>query len=249
MALPHLRAATAAAVTVLLGLTACTGTTGGTDEGGGGGDGGDGEAVELRYLIEEQEDADALALIEGRLDEFEAQNEGITVNLQTAPIDSMRSVLQTQLRSGEGPDVFRWGSGPSFGGALIEAGLVMDLTDAYEQNGWEVYDFAKEQVTVDGKVYAIPGEPETIGVFYNKEVLDNLGIAEPTSLAELDQAAAAAKAAGFVPFAVSDQEGWQGGHLLSMALSSRIGSERVQALIAAGALGRKAGRGFYTYDG
>jgi raffinose/stachyose/melibiose transport system substrate-binding protein len=224
--------AAAATTTALLTLAACTGTTGSPDDADGGDGASDGGPVEIRYLIEEQEDADALALIEGRLDEFEAQNDGVTVNLQTAPIDSMRSVLQTQLRSGEGPDVFRWGSGPSFGGALIEAGLVMDLTEAYEENGWEVYDFAKEQVTVDGKIYGIPGEPETIGVFYNKDVFDNLGIAEPTTLEELDQAAAAAKEAGFVPFAVSNQEGWQGGHLLSMALSSRIGSDRLQALIA-----------------
>ena len=215
----------------LLGLTACTGTTAEPDADGGAATG-DGEPVTLRYLIEEQEDADALALLEGRMDEFEAANEGITIDLQQAPLDSMRSVLQTQLRSGEGPDVFRWGSGPSFGGALAEAGLLMDLTEAYEDNGWEVYEFAKEQVTVDGKVYGIPGEMETIGVFYNKEVFDNLGLDEPTTLAELDAAAAAAKDAGFVPFAVSDQEGWQGGHLLSMALSSRIGSERVNALIA-----------------
>ena len=78
--------------------------------------------AELRYLIEEQEDAAAFQLWEDRMDEFEAANEGITIELQQAPIDSMRSVLQTQLRSGEGPDVFRWGSGPSFGGALAEAG-------------------------------------------------------------------------------------------------------------------------------
>ena len=144
----------------------------------------------------------------------------------------MRSVLQTQLRSGEGPDVFRWGAGPSFGGALAEAGLLLDLTEAYEENGWDVYESAKEQVTVDGKIYGIPGEGETIGVFYNKDVFDNLGLAEPTNLQDLGQAAGAAKDAGFVPFAVSDQEGWQGGHLLSMALSSRVGSERVNALIA-----------------
>ena len=221
----------AGAALALLALAACTGTTGGTDDGAPD-DAADGGAVTLRYLVEEQEDAAALDLLRGRMDEFEAAHEGITIDLQTAPVDSMRSVLQTQLRSGEGPDVFRWGAGPSFGGALAEAGLLLDLTDAYEENDWQVYDFAKEQVTVDGKVYGIPGEPETIGVFYNQEIFDNLGIAEPTTLAELDAAAAAVKEAGFVPFAVNDQEGWQGGHLLSMALSSRVGSDRMNALIA-----------------
>jgi hypothetical protein len=53
----------------------------------------------------------------------------------------------------------------------LEAGMVYDLTDAYAENDWQVYDFAKEQVTVDGKIYGIPGEMETIGVYYNKKDL------------------------------------------------------------------------------
>jgi maltose-binding protein MalE len=76
----------------------------------------------------------------------------------------MRTVLQTQLRSGEGPDVFNWGSGPGYAGALAEAGLLYDLTDAYEEYGWPIYDFAKERVTFDGKTVGVPGEMETIGL-------------------------------------------------------------------------------------
>ena len=33
-------------------------------------------------------------------------------------------MLQTQLRSGEGPDVFSYDTGPGFAGALAKAGLV-----------------------------------------------------------------------------------------------------------------------------
>src|SRR3712207_4852827 len=97
----------------------------------------------------------------------------------------MRTVLQTQLRSEEGPDVFNWGSGPGIGGALADAGLLYDLTDAYEENGWEVYDFAKERVTYDGKVYGIPGEMETVGLYYNTQVFTDLGIDPPRTLDDL----------------------------------------------------------------
>ena len=83
----------------------------------------------LRWLIEEPEDAEALQALEDHVADFEEES-GHTIDLQTLPFDNMRTVLQTQLRSGEGPDVFNWGSGPSFGGALAEAGLVQDVTAA-----------------------------------------------------------------------------------------------------------------------
>ena len=222
----------AAALALLLSVSACTGTTN-TPEGSptGPAGGSEGDAVTLRYLIEELEDATAKDLLRGRLDVFETENPGIKVQLDSMPFDTMRTVLQTQLRSGDAPDVFNWGSGPSFGGALAEAGLLYDLTDAYEEHGWEVYDFAKERVTHDGMLYGVPGEMETIGVFYNKDLFAELGIEEPTDLEGLTAAAEAVKAAGLIPLAVSDQEGWQGGHLLSIALSSRIGSDGMAELI------------------
>ncbi|MFC3687588.1 ABC transporter substrate-binding protein [Aquipuribacter hungaricus] len=221
-------ATTGTTLALVLGLAACTGVpAGGGEEGEAAGDG-----TTVRYLVEELEDATAQDLLRTRLDVFEEENPGITVELETLPFDTMRTVLQTQLRSGDAPDVFNWGSGPSFGGALAEAGLVMDLGPAYEENGWEIYDFAKERVTQDGVVYGIPGEMETIGVYYNKDLFAELGIEEPTDLAGLEAAAQTVKDAGLIPFAVSDQEGWQGGHLLSMALSSRVGAEQMQQLVS-----------------
>ena len=161
--------------------TACTGQTAssGEDEAGGAGT--------LQYLIEQLEDAESLSRLEDHLAEFE-QSSGIDVEVQQLDVDTMRTVLQTQLRSEEGPDVFNWGSGPGIGGALAEAGLLYDLTDAYEENGWEVYDFAKERVTYDGKVYGVPGELETIGVFYNKDKFAELGLEEPQNLDDLEAA-------------------------------------------------------------
>lgn len=187
--------------------------------------------VTLRYLVEQPEDPAVLERLDAHIDEFEAANAGITVDLEAQPFDTLRTVLQTQLRSGEGPDVFSWGSGPAHGGALAEAGLLYDLTAAYEEHGWPVYDFAKERVTFGGKTYGVPGEMETIGLFYNKDLFTELGIAPPQNLAELDAAAQAVLDAGKIPMAVSDQEGWQGFHLLSIALSSEVGSDGMEALL------------------
>jgi raffinose/stachyose/melibiose transport system substrate-binding protein len=207
-------------------LTAgCTGTTS-SDSGGG-----DGDAQSIKWLIEEPEDAEALSALEDHVATFTDET-GIEVEIDTLPFDTMRTVLQTQLRSGEGPDVFNWGSGPGFGGALSEAGLLADMTDAYEENGWEVYDFAKERVTdAEGRIYGVPGEMETIGVFYNKDVFSELGLEEPQSLEDLEASAAAIKDAGMVPFAAPDKEGWEGGHYLSMAIASDVGADEMLSII------------------
>ena len=212
---------------VVLGLSACTGG----QVGGSSAPTDDAEANAIRYLVEQPEDPSDLDPLRAHLKTYEQANPGTTVKLEAMPSENMRTVLQTQLRSGEGPDVFSWGSGPGYAGALAKAGLLFDLTPAYEQYQWPVYDFAKQRVTFDGKIVGIPGEMETIGLFYNKDMFAEMGLEQPTNLGELNTAAQKIKDAGTTPIAAADQEGWPGGHMLSMALGSRIGSQGVDALI------------------
>jgi raffinose/stachyose/melibiose transport system substrate-binding protein len=214
---------------VLLATSACLVATACTGGAPGGSSDSDSHSKVLKYLIEEPEDATALKELKAHIRDFETSS-GIKVQVTTLPFDTMRTVLQTQLRSGDGPDVFSWGSGPSFGGALAKAGLLYDLSDAYAKYHWKVFDFAKQRVTYGGKVYGVPGELETVGVFYNKRIFKSLGIAQPKSVEDLIAASQKIKAAGKVPMAVGDKEGWEGGHYLSMALSSSLGSDGMQSL-------------------
>lgn len=219
-----------AAATACLVATACTGQAPPSPGDGDNDEDTQGGPQTLKWLIEEPEDAEALQALKDHLADFEEQS-GHTVNVQTLPFDNMRTVLQTQLRSGEGPDVFNWGSGPGFGGALAQAGLLYDLTEAYEEHDWDVYDFAVERVTHDGKIYGVPGEMETIGLFYNEQIFEEAGVEAPGNLEELEQVAQQLEQAGYIPMTVGDKEGWEGGHYLSMALSSRIGSDGMEELL------------------
>lgn len=218
---PRLCAAAAASLL----LAGCTGTTSPDAQQD------DSGPQTIKWLIEEPEDAAALKALEDHVAENFTEESGVTVDIDTLPFDTMRTVLQTQLRSGDGPDVINWGSGPGFGGALADAGMLVDLSDAYEENGWEVYDFAKETVTTDDMVYGIPGELETIGVYYNKDMFAELGLEEPQDLEDLETAAAAATDAGMVGMSAPNKEGWEGGHYLSMALASEAGPEQMLSII------------------
>lgn len=197
---------------------------------GGGSPEGSSDPDTIRYMLAQPEEAKQLDSIKADIAEFE-KDSGIEVELDIVPADTLRTVLQTQLRSGQGPDVFTYDTGPGFAGALAKAHLVQPLDEAYADHTWPIYDFAKERVTFEGVLTAIPNSIETLGLYYNQELLDELGLAAPTSLAELTATAQAIKDSGTIPFAVSDKEGWQGGHLLSMVLSSMVGSHGMQELI------------------
>ena len=182
-------------------------------------------------MVGQPEDPADLELAESDLAKFEEET-GVHVELDVVPSENVQTIVQTQLRSGDGPDVFGYDTGPGFAGALAEAGLLYPLTDAYEEYDWPVYDFAQERVTFDGEIVGIPNDIETLGLFYNMDLFDDLGIERPETVGDLMDACEAIKDEGLIPFAVSDQEAWQGGHLLSMVLSSEIGSEKIEALIA-----------------
>ena len=188
--------------------------------------------VELRFMIGQPEDAADLELIKSDIKNFESQNAGITIKLDVIPSENVRTILQTQLRSGKGPDVFGYDTGPGFAGALAKAGLVHDLTGAYEKYQWPIYDFAKQRVTFDGKLVGIPNQLETLGLFYNKDLFAKHGVAEPQNMAELLAGASKLRDAGIIPMAVNDKDGWQGGHLLSMSLSSEVGGAGMDKLLS-----------------
>jgi raffinose/stachyose/melibiose transport system substrate-binding protein len=188
--------------------------------------------VEIRYMIGQPESPEDLANDKADIKTFEAASNGITVKLDVVPSENVRTILQTQLRSGNGPDVFGYDTGPGFAGALAKAGLVHDLTGAYAKYKWPVYDFAKQRVTFDGKLVGVPSQMEEVGVFYNKDIFAKLGIEAPQNLSDLMAAATKIKAAGIIPMTLSDKEGWEGGHLLSMALSSEVGSKGMDKFLS-----------------
>src|SRR5687768_16444529 len=131
----------------LLGTTGC-----------GGGQGG-GEVI--KYLTETPETANLeRTAIEIQVNGFQDQNPKYTLERETVTPDDLPTVIKTRLQSGQPPDVFNYGTGPGFAGVLEDAGLLRSLEKAYKENGWEIYDWAKQQVTYDGTSTAFPNRPK-----------------------------------------------------------------------------------------
>lgn len=173
--------------------------------GGGGSDAGSREQIEFwfwgvapkqRQVLEEQ-------LIEPyneSQDEFElvvTYNEKVDGNIQTA------------LAANGGPDIV-YGSGPAFVTPYARSGKLADMTPYAEKYGWKdnILEAVYAAGTVDGKLYAMANSINTIGIFYNKEVLDEIGAEIPTDISSLEDALEKADKAGLYP-SVTGNKGWQ----------------------------------------
>ncbi len=125
--------------------------------------------------------------------------------------DQYKAFLQSSMSAGNPPDIFTWWTGNALADIVSsgQAANVDEIWDAKIDAG-ELSPGIRDLFSVDGTAYALPMLLARWIVFYNKEMFDANGLSEPTSWAELEQAAATLKEAGITPFQATVQDGWRG---------------------------------------
>jgi raffinose/stachyose/melibiose transport system substrate-binding protein len=190
---------------VLLGTAGCSGRRGKV----------------VKFLAETRETTVLERAEEEIIARFEEQHPSIDIQREVMPTEDVRAVIEARLRSHQRPDVFTYDTGPGFGGVLADAGLLRPLEDAYRQNGWNIYDWAKRRATYDGTVYGVPDRVHEIVVYYNKDLVPE----EPKTVDELRRIADELKGRGIIPLAFGNQEQWPAGHMFSIGVSNVLGRE------------------------
>ena len=191
--------------------------------------GGQGGGKVIKFLTETPETTTLeRAAIEIQVNRFQEQYPKYTLERESIAPDDLLTVIKTRLQSGQPPDVFNYGTGPGFAGVLEDAGLLRPLEKSYKENGWEIYDWARQQVTYDGTVYGVPDLLQEIIVYYNKDLVPEA----PKTVDELRQVADDLKAQGKVPFAFGDSEQWPAGHFFSMGASNLLGKEGLDNILS-----------------
>lgn len=122
---------------------------------------------------------------------------------------SVDSDMNTALAANQGPDVV-YGSGPSFVMPLVEAGKLENLNDYAEEYGWKdkLLEPYYEAGTVNGDLYSLTNGVATMGVFYNKKVLEDNGWEVPTTIEEMETIMDQALEKGLYA-SVTGNKGWQ----------------------------------------
>lgn len=142
--------------------------------------------------------------------------------------DLFNPALVPALSAGEGPELFMFGTGPGQPAALIDAGLVADLTPFYRELGWDrmIPPSVVDITSSEGKLWAVGNEVETTVMFYNRAIFEKLGLAVPTTWAEFQATISALKSGGYeTPIGLGGADRWPTSHWQSMLWGRYAGPE------------------------
>lgn len=141
------------------------------------------------------------------VEEFNAAN-GTNYVLKLTGSQS-KDIINTRMSSKDKPDVFILDS-PADVAQYAKDDLLLDLTTYAAENKWQdtMFDWAYELAKVNDTVYAMPYGYEGIVLWYNKAVMNNLGL-KPEDIKDLASFEAALKAAqdgGYTPIMLGTQD-------------------------------------------
>ena len=193
---------------VALLATACTSDGTGSDETSSGGS--DGDAVTITWWHNSNTDP-GKGFYEQVAKDFEADHDGVTVEISAMQHEDMLTKLDAAFQSGDAPDVYMERGGGELA-AHVEAGLTKDISegaaDAISKIGGSVSGWQ-----VDGKTYGLPFSLGVVGFWYNKALFEQAGItAAPSTWDEFDATVDKLKAADIEPVSVGAGDKWPAAH-------------------------------------
>ncbi len=117
------------------------------------------------------------AVMEGMVERFGEMHPDL--NIELTVID--REAYKTQIRNfltANTPDVANWYAANRML-PYVNAGLFEDISDLWEGTLSEELASTKGAMTLDGKQYGVPYTYYQWGVYYRKDIYDELGLSEP----------------------------------------------------------------------
>ena len=187
-----------------LGLTACS---------AGAGDGASADGEVTMSLWQNSTTGPGQEFWKKTVADFEADNPGVTIDVQAIQNEDLDGRLQTALNSGDAPDIFLQRGGGKMA-AMVAAGQLMDLTGGIsDQVKKEIPEGSFIANTLEDKVYAMPVAVLPGGLFYSQDLFDAAGITEaPATIGDLETAVDKLKASGVAPIALGAKDAWPAAH-------------------------------------
>ena len=145
--------------------------------------------------------------------DFEDENPGVTIEVQSIQNEDLDGKLQTALNSGDAPDIFLQRGGGKMA-AMVAAGQLMDLTDKLSDDATsEIPEGSFSANSLDDKIWAMPVAVLPGGIFYSQDLFTDAGIEQaPTTMDELDSTVSALKESGVQPVALGGKDAWPAAH-------------------------------------
>ncbi len=134
--------------------------------------------VNLTFALWDKNQIPAMQTI---ITEFQRLHPNVKITIQQTPWAGYWNKLLTLTAGGSGYDVF-WMNGPNFP-TYASKGALLDLTPYMTNDKIDLTQYPKSLIdlyTWKGHRYALVKDMDTIGLFYNKTIFDQMHMAYPT---------------------------------------------------------------------
>jgi raffinose/stachyose/melibiose transport system substrate-binding protein len=168
--------------------------------------------------------AEKTKFLDPALKEFNAQNDyNATIEYQSFESNAYKTKITTEVAANNAPDMFfTWEAG--FMAPFVKSGNVIPLDDLLSSDSSKFVKGIFDQVSFDGKIYAMPLAQSSQLIYYNKEIFANNGLSVPKTMDDLINVVQALKTKGITPFALGNKDIWTGGLYLN-TLAYRYGGK------------------------
>ncbi|MCB5199658.1 ABC transporter substrate-binding protein [Loktanella sp. TSTF-M6] len=122
------------------------------------------------------------AVMEGMVADFQAMNPDLDIELTIVD----REAWKTQIRNALGanpPDVVNWYAANRMR-PYVDAGLFADISDLWAEEQFAALESTKGAMTLDDKQWGVPYTYYQWGVYYRKDIFEELGLSEPATWEE-----------------------------------------------------------------
>lgn len=138
---------------------------------------------------------------------FEAANPDVDVELNIFDHEGFKTTVRNFLTS-EQPDIITWFAGNRMK-TFVDRDLLEDVSDVWEDNGLsETFVSSKPALTIDDRQYGVPYSYYQWGVYYRKDIFDNLGLSAPATWSEFMDVNATLKENGVTPITIGTKFLW-----------------------------------------
>lgn len=177
----------------------------------------EGEVVEL---VMGSWRTDDVAQMETILAAFNEAHPNIEVSFDPTNPPDYNATLRTQLEGGTGPDLMYLRSYAT-SRQLFDEGFLESLADMKDDlvAAYGEANLVPWSTTDDAEPFGVPMIAVSHGIYYNKDLFNELGISVPQTWEELLAAAQTIQDAGYIPFANASGDPWTMAEIVFMNLA------------------------------
>lgn len=175
----------------------------------------------------EGESATDVALFQAAADRFAADyDQDVRIEITAFAFEDMLRTMPLALDGGTGPDIAAVPPLTQGSDRYAQAGHLVELTDVAGERGW-LDDYSADVLAYNNagtpdQIFGVPYSLTTVGVYYNAEVFESLGLSVPETFAEFEALLADLAEAGTTPVSVGARDGWPLDHVWSQIVHTSV---------------------------